>query len=173
MLCFLRIQKCTHPLNNILFLKTHHTGSDIITNILNRYADLRDLKVAIPSGGVSTFYWPARFHWRHLDLSIVDGILPNILNNHARYNPDIMDQIMPSGTAYVTMLRHPLSNFDATFRKEDFAGLLDMYEYSDPIGAFLENPKYHIQRIIKRNTFKVSMELMKLTIRSLESFATI
>jgi len=66
-----------------------------------------------------------------------------------------MSQIMPPGTAYVTMLRHPLGNFEATFRNEDYAGLLDMYEFSDPLGIFLENPKYYIQRVVRRRTFKV------------------
>ncbi|XP_031555483.1 galactose-3-O-sulfotransferase 2-like [Actinia tenebrosa] len=156
-----RIEKCKFPLFNILFLKTHHTGSDIITNILNRFADLRDLRVAIPNGGVSTFYWPARFHWRHLDLSIHDGVLPNILCNHARFNGEIMDQIMPQGTVYLTMLRNPETLFESTFDHEHFTAMLDMFEYDDPIGSFLENPKMHIEHVIKHNMFKDNLNLIK------------
>ncbi|EDO37531.1 predicted protein, partial [Nematostella vectensis] len=148
------------PIQNVLLLKTHYTGSDVISNILNRFADLRDLKVAIPNGGVSTFYWPARFHWRHLDLGILDGALPNVLTCYARYNGEIMDQIMHPGSAYISIIREPLKNFESTFRNLDYASALDM-EDPDPMAAFLENPKMHIEHVIKMRMFKDPLNLIK------------
>ena len=153
---FIRIRSCRKPINNVLFLKTHYTGSDVITNILNRFADLRNLRVALPGGGLSTFYWPSRFHWKYLDIMLLDGALPNILCNHARFNSDVMDEIMQPHTAFITILRNPVTQFKATFRNLDFAGVLEMEDVPQPYLTFLENPRKYIGRAIQHKRFKVS-----------------
>ena len=151
------MRSCKKPIQNVLFLKTHYTGSDVITNILNRIADLQNLRVALPSGGLSTFYWPSRFHWKYVDIMLLDGTLPNILCNHARFNSDVMDEIMQPRTAFITILRDPVSHFEATFRNLDFAEVLEMEDFPQPYLTFLENPRKYIGRAIQHKRFKVSL----------------
>lgn len=156
-----KIRKCHKPIQNVVLLKTHYTGSDVITNILNRFADLRNLHVAIPSESLSTFYWPSRFHWKYVDIMLLDGVLPNILVNHARYNGDVMDEIIQPHAAFVTILRDPVSHFEATFRNLDFAGILEMENISQPYWTFLENPRRYIAKAIQHRRFQDSLNLIK------------
>lgn len=157
----LRIRSCRKPVENILFLKTHYTGSDVITNILNRFADLHNLRIAIPSESLSTFYWPSRFHWKYVDMMLLDGLLPNILCNHARFNGDVMDEIMQPHTAFITILRDPVRHFEATFQNLDFARILEMENLPHPYLKFLENPRKYISRAIQHGRFKDSLNLIK------------
>jgi len=76
--------RCTAH-HNIVFIKTHKTGSTTVTNILNRYADLRDSNVVLPGMGHMRFSWPRKFHWSSVDLLRLDGQPGNVLCNHARY----------------------------------------------------------------------------------------
>lgn len=150
-----RIRSCKKEIQNVLFLKTHYTGSDVVTNILNRFADLRGLRIALPSGGLSTFYWPSRFHWKYVDIMLLDGSLPNILCNHARFNGEVMDEIMQPQTAFITILRDPISHFEVTFHNLNFAEILEMEDLPHPYLTFLENPGKYIGRAIHRKRFKV------------------
>ena len=162
LLCFvlyflklLRIRSCKKEIQNVLLLKTHYTGSDVVGSILNRFADLRGLRIALPSGGLSTFYWPSRFHWKYVDIMLLDGTLPNILCNHARFNGEVMDEIMQPQTAFITILRDPVSHFEVTFQNLNFAEILEMEDLPQPYLTFLENPGKYIGRAIQRKRFKV------------------
>jgi len=70
-------------------LKTHKTGSSTITSILNRYADLNDLQMALPKGQRNRFMWPGRFSPRSVAMKHLgkEGKV-NILANHARLIED-------------------------------------------------------------------------------------
>eukprot|EP00794_Sanderia_malayensis_P015008 gene15008-16557_t len=156
-----RQQKCSKPVLNVAFLKTHYTGSDVLTNIFNRLGDLRSLNMALPSDGLSTFYWPMRFQWKYIDITLLNGSLPNIICNHARYNGDVMDNIMTPGTVYITMLRNPVTQLETTFHNLKFAELLEIGEVEDTLKTFISNPKVYIQNVIKRKKFKDSLNLIK------------
>lgn len=97
-----------------MFLKTHKTGSSTLTNILNRYADNRELNVVLPAQDeVFAFYWPHQFQ-----LNFVAPLknLPNILCNHARFNKIPMNIVLPKTRAkYITLLREPFSNYESVF----------------------------------------------------------
>ena len=98
------------PVNNILFLKTHKTGSSTVTNILNRYGDTRDLMFALPiSRSLYSFFWPRPFQLRFTQAF---GRAPNILCNHARYNKVPMNWLFPKTTTrYITILSLSLTFF--------------------------------------------------------------
>ena len=153
---YFRQQRCSKPIQNIAFLKTHYTGSDVITNILNRYGDLNNLNIALPSDGLSTFFWPMRFQWKYIDITLLNGSLPNIISNHARYNNDVMDNILNPGSVYVTILRDPVTQLESTFNNLEFGKLLEVRNTTDQIYTFLQDPKFYIQGVIKRKRFKVS-----------------
>lgn len=89
---------------------------------------------------------------------LLDGTLPNILCNHARFNSDVMDEIMQPRTAFITILRNPVTQFEATFRNLDFAGVLEMEDDPQPYLTFLENPRKYIGRAIQHKRFKVNRE---------------
>ena len=159
---YFRIKHCTKPIKNIVFLKTHFTGSDVITNVFNRFADLRNLRVALPADGLSTFHWPSRFQWKFLDMMTMGGLLPNILCNHARFNADVMDAIMDRQTAFVTIVRNPSTLFESTFRNLDFAAVLGMEGLADPFSSFLDSPGVHIRRAVREKRFRVAMNFLRL-----------
>lgn len=156
-----RQQKCTKPIQNVAFIKTHHTGSDVITNILNRYGDLNYLNIALPSDNLPTFFWPMRFQWKYIDITMLNGSLPNIICNHARYNNDVMDNILNPGSVYLTILRDPITQLETTFNNMDFGDLLQVTNTTDQLLTFLKFPKHYIQGVIRRKHFKDTLNLIK------------
>ena len=155
---FFRSRTCQVPVHNILFLKTHYSGSDVITNILNRFADLRELLVALPNNGLSSFYWPSKFHWRYMDMRRLRGNLPQVLCNHARYNPDVMGKFMQFNTHYVTILRNPVHHFMTVFKKLDISERMHTTVSLNPLETFVLNPKRYLNEAIQQKRFFVSNE---------------
>ena len=134
------------PVNNILFLKTHKTGSSTVTNILNRYGDSRDLMFALPSVRVTySFFWPRLFQLR---FALAFGRAPNILCNHARYNKVPMNWLFPKETTrYITLLREPTQHFESVFNffrlEKRFLGLRNV---KSPLQTFLQNATFYLKQ---------------------------
>lgn len=131
-------------MKSILFIKTHKTGSSTITNILNRYGDLRELTIALPAGGDYRFQWPSRFRWTYVDLLRLDGETANILCNHARYNRKEMDIIMKDSTKYITILREPVSQYVSSFYYFEIDKILGLQHRENPLEEFLKDPDKHL-----------------------------
>ncbi|CAB4021837.1 galactose-3-O-sulfotransferase 2-like [Paramuricea clavata] len=155
-----RSRTCQIPSRNVLFLKTHYTGGDAVTNILNRFADLRQLLVALPTNGLSSFYWPSKFHWRYLDMQRLEGNLPNVLCNHARYSGDVMAKFMPLNTHFVSMLREPVDYFATVFERLDIAKRMEI-DHHKPFEAFALDTKGFLKQAIRKKRFFDSMNLLK------------
>ncbi|PFX24941.1 Galactosylceramide sulfotransferase [Stylophora pistillata] len=134
------------PVNNILFLKTHKTGSSTMTNILNRYGDTKGLIFAMPAAKKSySFYWPLSFSLRFTQ--ILRWKSPNILCNHARYNKAPLNWLFPKETTrYVTLLREPTQHFESIFNffflGKRFKGLENV---SSPLEKFLQNATAYLR----------------------------
>ena len=134
------------PVNNILFLKTHKTGSSTVTNILNRYGDTRDLMFAVPSVRATySFFWPHPFQLRFAQAF---GRAPNILCNHARYNKVPMNWLFPKETTrYITLLREPTQHFESIFNffrlDKRFLGLRNVMS---PLQTFLQNATFYLKQ---------------------------
>lgn len=135
------------PVNNILFLKTHKTGSSTVTNILNRYGDTRDLMFALPiSRSLYSFFWPRPFQLRFTQAF---GRAPNILCNHARYNKVPMNWLFPKTTTrYITLLREPTDHFESVFNffhldKRLFRSKNKVL----PLQAFLQNASFYLKQV--------------------------
>lgn len=143
---FLKKPECV-PQKNIAFIKTHKTASSTVTNILNRYADLRELTVALPAMGDIRFTWPRKFHWSNVDMMRLDGQPANILANHARYHRDQMNMIMEEDSKYITILRHPVSQFESSFYYFEFDKLLRLKNVSNPIEVFLAYPDEYLYNL--------------------------
>ena len=148
------------PVNNILFLKTHKTGSSTVTNILNRYGDTKDLMFAVPASvKIYTFYWPLSFLLRFTQPL---WKAPNILCNHARYNKAPMNWLFPKETTrYITLLREPTQQFESIFNffqlKRHFKELRNA---SSPLEKFLQNATRYLGQLQEKD-IKGSLKLIK------------
>ncbi|XP_068699298.1 galactosylceramide sulfotransferase-like isoform X2 [Montipora foliosa] len=150
------------PHNNVAFLKTHKTGSSTLTNILNRYADLRELVTALPRQGLYRFGWPGYFNWNNVDLWRLNGEPANVLCNHARYRRRAMDVIMHSNTKYITILRDPVYQFESTFHYMELYRYFELTNYSSPMEIFLTKPREYLVNLTRAlKTFPESMHLVR------------
>lgn len=95
---------------NILFLKTHKTGSSSIQNIFLRYGDEHNLTFVLPKKsnylGHPTPFKRGMVSWQQACLQYTEK---NIFTHHARYNYEEMKSIMPNDTIFVTILRDPVA----------------------------------------------------------------
>ncbi|UJR10919.1 hypothetical protein I4U23_015105 [Adineta vaga] len=105
------------PKRNILFLKTHKTGSSTIQNIFLRYGDRNNLTFVLPAK-YNYFGHPQHFHRNMLESQYNQSTLTsqnNIFTHHARFNYQEMKSIMPINTIFVTILRDPVSLIESLF----------------------------------------------------------
>ena len=120
------IRKCS-PIQHVLFLKTHKTGSTTIANIFFRYGDTRDLTFVL--GEDTLIGWPRRYQ---VSFSLpLESPRPNFLCSHTRYNKKPMNYLFPKATSkYVTILRNPVDQYESVF---NYMGLGDIYGFGrDP-----------------------------------------
>ena len=124
------------PEKNILFLKTHKTGSSTMTNIFFRYGDLRNLTFVLPEK--TLLGWSNRFQVKFPHL--LQSKTPNILCSHARFNQKPMNWLFPKQTSkYVTILRNPVDNFESVFRYMKLGFGLGVGNGPDSLETFLKN----------------------------------
>lgn len=88
----------------------------------------------------------------------LQGNLPQVLCNHARYNPDVMGKFMQFNTHYVTILRNPVHHFMTVFKKLDISERMHTKVLSNPLETFVLNPKRYLNEAIQQKRFFVSNE---------------
>ena len=136
------------PVNNILFLKTHKTGSSTVTNILNRYGDTRDLMFALPASKKRySFKWPNSFMQSAVAMTYWKA--PNILCNHARYNKTSMNKLFPKETTrYITLLRKPAQHFESILNFFNLQRRIkQLLNVSSPLEKFLQNASSYLEQL--------------------------
>ena len=149
-------QDACRPQKNIFFLKTHKTGSSTMTNIFNRFAETHHLTMALPKDGFYNFLWPLPFQSDFTN----DAIKPNILSNHARFNPESFQELMPTGTRYVTILRNPLTQYPSLFKFMDLASVLNLnsnQKHWQAMEYFLNN-SYNILKSLQQHNPQVLVD---------------
>lgn len=99
-------KKC-EPVKNVIFLKTHKTGSSTVISILQRYSERNNLSVAIPVGNI-WLGWPHEFSEEKV-MDHTRGKTYNIICNHAIFSKEKMLNLMSDkkNTKIVTILREP------------------------------------------------------------------
>ncbi|XP_065679084.1 galactose-3-O-sulfotransferase 3 isoform X1 [Hydra vulgaris] len=133
---------------NVIFLKTHKTGSSTVTNILQRYALSHHLNVALPRCD-HRFCYPNKFEEAYLYEHQL-GETYNILFNHAVFHKEKMLQIMSSGvTKIVTIVREPFSQFDSAAQYLNFRKYFNLSNDSPILDEFLKIPVEHLKRYIQ------------------------
>ncbi|XP_012555650.1 galactose-3-O-sulfotransferase 4 isoform X2 [Hydra vulgaris] len=102
---------CT-PVNNVVFLKTHKTGSTTVANIMYRYSKSKNLKVVLPDCE-HRLCWPIKFNksaiYHHKEKNTY-----NMLFHHAVFHKqNILEIIDNWQTKFVTILREPFSQLES------------------------------------------------------------
>lgn len=152
-------QRCK-PKQNVVFVKTHKTGGSTLTNILHRYGDKNNLVFALPRDGEYRLDWPWRI--RNDSFKLHEGVRPNILCHHGRYDRATLARIMPRDTVYVTILRHPLSQYESTFNYMGFGKLLGIQDKTNPLEHFLEMPEKILVSYLLSEDLRVYSDRLKL-----------
>lgn len=155
-----RDEKGCSPKKNVVFLKTHKTGSSTLTNILNRFGDKNNLVFVVPTEKYNRLGWPWFFQEDHM--IHYNNIKPNILCSHARYNRDVLERVMPNDTVYVTILRDPVQHFESTFSYMAFGDMLGISNETDPLEAFFENPKDVLVNYLLTKDLRINSDRLKL-----------
>ncbi|KAL9981522.1 hypothetical protein ACROYT_G010230 [Oculina patagonica] len=126
-------EKC-FPVQKILFLKTHKTGSSTMANIFFRYGDSRNLTFVL--GRQTLLGWPNKFHITSPLRFFAEE--PNILCSHARFNKKPMNWLFPKKTSkYITILRNPVDNFESVFNFAHLGKSFGLADNMDSLGKFL------------------------------------
>nr|XP_039262230.1 galactosylceramide sulfotransferase-like isoform X1 [Styela clava] len=131
------------PRRGVVFLKTHKTGSTTMTNIFLRFAEKHKLAVGLPPlkkwelGGYPGFF----------NKKLVDPQLKQyeMLCHHFRMDTEVVSQIVPADTLYITILRDPANAFESGFsffRDGPFSTWMPNYENEDALEQFIESPKH-------------------------------
>ncbi|XP_041471418.1 galactosylceramide sulfotransferase-like [Lytechinus variegatus] len=130
------------PRENIMYLKTHKTGSSTLQNINYRYGDAHGLTFALPKRGVH-LGTPSLFNRTH-PVKSPSGKY-NVLANHARYNRPEMAEIMYKNAAYVTIIRHPSTQFESMYAYYGF-----QRNFNVTLKEFADNPQTYYRREIAK-----------------------
>ncbi|XP_069460172.1 galactosylceramide sulfotransferase-like [Ambystoma mexicanum] len=99
---------------NVVFLKTHKTGSSTFQNILFRLGERKGLTFAFPVYTYQ-FAYPEKFAKGFVEDLPSHAVEFNILCSHMRLDMLELREVMPSGTLYITILRDPVRTFESVF----------------------------------------------------------
>ncbi|KAI8496929.1 Galactose-3-O-sulfotransferase [Branchiostoma belcheri] len=142
---FVNTSKTCTKKTNLVFLKTHKTGSSTVQNILMRFGSARNLTFALPYRG-HILGWPRPFHKRFVlqERIGIKNTTYNILCHHTRFHYDNIRDLMPDDTVYITIVRNPVYMYESVFTYNRFAKKLNI-NTSEPFKTFLDQPSYYIK----------------------------
>ncbi|XP_039265646.1 galactose-3-O-sulfotransferase 2-like [Styela clava] len=104
------------PKRNLMFLKTHKTGSSTLQNILVRFAYDNDRFVGLPTGGDILFgYYSGTPFKKSMMMPVPKSRNVNMLLHHMVFNKKEIASVLPSDTVYLTILRDPATQFESVF----------------------------------------------------------
>jgi galactosylceramide sulfotransferase len=99
---------------------------------------------------------------RNDSFRLPEGVRPNIICHHGRYDRETLARVMPRDTVYVTILRHPVKQYDSTFNYMGFKKLLAIQDKGDPLEKFLENPEKFLVNYLLSEDLRVNSDRLKL-----------
>ncbi|KAJ7316493.1 hypothetical protein JRQ81_002655 [Phrynocephalus forsythii] len=129
---------------NVVFLKTHKTGSSTVQNLLFRASERHNLTVAFPLYSYQ-FAYP-----EHFSRAFVEDLPPgamhfNLLCSHMRLHVGEVQAVMPPHSVYLTILRHPVQTFESVFHYylNAVPAFQPLANHSSPLLAFFEASADH------------------------------
>ncbi|XP_069070742.1 galactosylceramide sulfotransferase isoform X1 [Pleurodeles waltl] len=130
------------PRKDIVFMKTHKTGSSTILNILFRFGEKNSLKFAFPSGR-NDFFYPSYFERGQVE-GYQPGMCFNVFCNHMRFRYHEVHLLVPADTTYVTVLRDPALLFESSFNYfKHVVPLTWKLSGEDTMAEFLRDPWHY------------------------------
>ena len=114
----------------------------------------------LPKIGQNRLAWPWSFQMD--SFHPINGSVPNILANHARYNSKIMHSLMPNDTLFVTILRDPVTQFESTFSYMTLDKILGMDNSSDPLERFFVDPQSVLVNYVLTQDLRINSDRLKL-----------
>ena len=151
-------RKCT-PVENVVFLKTHKTGSSTVLNIFQRYSERHNLPMALPMVNKFThlFKWPSFFNQSFV-FEHEKGRKYNLLANHARFSKTRILEVMsdPGKTKFITIFREPLFQMESMFSYFHFNKSINMPEIKN-LHDFLRVVEKDRKRLVTRLKEKNSL----------------
>ncbi|XP_790357.1 galactosylceramide sulfotransferase [Strongylocentrotus purpuratus] len=101
------------PHSNIVYIKTHKTGSSTLQNIIYRYGDEKNLTFALPARDV--YIQSVREFEPSSILPVRPGRQINIMANHVRFFYNDIKNLMPPDTKYITIIRKSSDQFRSMY----------------------------------------------------------
>ncbi|XP_033120128.1 uncharacterized protein LOC117119415 isoform X2 [Anneissia japonica] len=146
-----QISSTCSPATQIVFIKTHKTGSTTVATMLQRYGKSHNLIFALPKIG-HLFPIKDLFN-RDMVVKIQTGVTVNgktitgynIITNHARYNRAEMDSVVPKAK-FVTILREPVAQLESAFAYFDMADTFGLKNTAEPLVKFMEKPRAYMSQ---------------------------
>ncbi|XP_023268454.1 galactosylceramide sulfotransferase-like isoform X1 [Seriola lalandi dorsalis] len=130
------------PKVDLMFMKTHKTGSSTFINILFRFGEKHKLKFAFPSSR-NDFFYPSPFQHTYVQ-GFKSGMCFNVICNHMRFDASEVAKVMPRDTFYITILRDPAELFESSFHYfRHVVPLTWRIPGEDKMSEFLRDPKLY------------------------------
>ncbi|XP_044528294.1 galactose-3-O-sulfotransferase 4 [Gracilinanus agilis] len=130
-----------HPQQQLVFLKTHKSGSSSVLSLLHQYGDRHSLRFALPVR--YQFGYPKSFQ-----ATTVKGYLPHgggpqpafhILCHHMRFNlPEVL-RVMPSDSFFFSIVRDPAAVAISAFSY--YKSVSSAFRAAPSLAAFLASPR--------------------------------
>ncbi|XP_076458075.1 galactosylceramide sulfotransferase-like [Babylonia areolata] len=138
------------PKHHIFFGKVHKTGSCTVANVLQRYGFTRGLNFLLPRKRLSITSYnylitPSQTPSTALLLPPPLGQRYHVMWCHAIYHSQFFHDVMPAETVYVTMLRHPLAQFQSSFEyygsmSRGYLNKVLQLNVTNPLSVYLHDP---------------------------------
>ncbi|XP_071480076.1 galactosylceramide sulfotransferase-like [Diadema antillarum] len=127
------------PLQRVVYTKTYKTGSTTLATILERYAYLRNLDLALPPLEGNHVLADYCLFQASMTIKIKNRRKTdfNILVHHVRYNREQMDIAVPHAK-YISIIRHPVAQLESFFGYFEVAWRLHI-NTSNPFETFMSN----------------------------------
>ncbi|KAJ8029777.1 Galactosylceramide sulfotransferase [Holothuria leucospilota] len=164
------------PVTNIVYIRTHKTGSTTLCNIINRYGYLRNLSFMLDENfrNGRNFYMNISLAFqrntllRPLRTSVQDGStrpLYNMTTLHTQYDRNVIAKFMVPNARYITSLRDPATQFESAFAHYKLHHVFGKEKHKliskpieDSIAEWLKKPKFYLDKLKRTAKLRDSEE---------------
>ncbi|XP_039253216.2 galactosylceramide sulfotransferase-like isoform X1 [Styela clava] len=113
--CQMQSSKSNKTKQNVMFLKTHKTGSSTLQNILIRYAYKNDRFVGLPQLGHIFGMYSGSSFTPSMMFPLPESTNMNMLLHHMVFDYTEVSSVLPPDSVFITILREPATQFESAF----------------------------------------------------------
>ncbi|XP_012562287.2 galactosylceramide sulfotransferase isoform X1 [Hydra vulgaris] len=151
------------PKKWLVYLRSHRTGSQTLSNIFYRYGELNNLYFALPNAPTFKHYWPLRFHHSHVDKSLINKVAPNFLIDVARTQVSRIKSFVSRETVFIGVVRNPIDHFQSLYDYMDISYFMALISNgTDLFSEFASNPLEKTSQFVnKTKKYEPIFDLIK------------